>query len=118
MSVEVLIKDLIKTNFAVSTDDGNQVFDIVNKNLSKKESIILDFKGISLMTTAFLNAAIGQLYSNKDFSSEFLNSNLKLQNVPEQDKALFGMVVKRAKEYFANKESFERNTNDSMYGHN
>lgn len=118
MRVEVLIRDLIKTNFAVTTDDGNQVFDIVNQNLSNNESIILDFKGINLMTTAFLNAAIGQLYSNKKYSSEFLNSNLKLQNVPEQDKALFGMVVKRAKEYFANKESFERNTSDSMYGHN
>lgn len=118
MSVEVLIKDLIKTNFAVTTDDGNEVFNIVSQNLTNKESIILDFNGINLMTTAFLNAAIGQLYSNKEFSSDFLNSNLKLKNVPKQDKALFSMVVKRAKEYFANKESFEKNTNDSIYGHN
>jgi len=116
MQMQILIKDVINTNFAVTTEDGNTIFELLDINLSKNNLIFLDFEGINLMTTAFLNSAIGQLYSNDKYSSIFLNSNLKLVNVQEQDKPLFALVVKRAKEYFANKQGFEKNSNDSIYG--
>jgi hypothetical protein len=115
-NMQILIKDVIKTNFAVTTEDGNSIFELIDLNLSKSKIVFLDFEGISLMTTAFLNSAIGQLYSNDTYSSDFLNSNLKLKNVQEQDKPLFALVVKRAKEYFANKQGFEKNSNDTIYG--
>jgi hypothetical protein len=116
MQTQILIKDVINTNFAVTTEDGNTIFELLDSNLSKNNAVSLDFQGINLMTTAFLNSAIGQLYSIDKYSSAFLNSNLKLVNVQEQDKPLFALVVKRAKEYFANKQGFEKNTNDSIYG--
>ena len=116
MQTQILIKDVINTNFAVTTEDGNTIFELLVFNLSKENTVSLDFDGINLMTTAFLNSAIGQLYSIDKYSSDFLNNNLKLVNVQEQDKPLFALVVKRAKEYFANKQGFEKNTNDSIYG--
>jgi hypothetical protein len=116
--MQILIKDIINTSFAVTTEDGNTIFELLDDNFSKNKMVILDFQGITLMTTAFLNSAIGQLYSNDKYSSIFLNTNLKLINVQEQDRPLFALVVKRAKEYFANKLGFEKNTNDSIYGNN
>jgi len=116
MLMQVLIKDKISKRFAVSTEDGDKIYHIIIGNFLKKEKVTLDFEGITLMTTAFLNAAIGQLYSNNQYSSEFLNNYLSLINVEEQDAHLFRLVVKRAKEYFANKDGFEKNSNDSIYG--
>lgn len=112
----LIIKDIIKSELAVSTEDGEKVFKKINSYLQKNEKVELDFAGISFMITAFLNSAIGSLYSNKAYTSEFLNENLKLENVEKEDLKLFKEVVKRAKEYFANREGFEKNSNDAIYG--
>lgn len=112
----LIIKDIIGTDLAVSTENGNRVFEIVDAHLQKKEKIELDFAGITIMITAFLNAAIGSLYSKKEYTGEFLNEYLKLENVEKDDQKLFKDVIQRAKEYFANKDSFEKNSNDAIYG--
>jgi transcriptional regulator len=112
----LIIKDIIKSELAVSTEKGNEVFELVDYYLQRKEKIELDFAGITIMITAFLNAAIGRLYSKKEYTTEFLNEYLKLENVEKDDQVLFKDVIKRAKEYFADKENFERNSNDSIYG--
>ncbi|MBY0486130.1 MAG: STAS-like domain-containing protein [Flavobacteriaceae bacterium] len=112
----LVIKDIINSELAVSTENGNKVFEIVDSYLQKKEKVELDFSGITIMITAFLNAAIGSLYSKKEYTGEFLNEYLKLENVEKDDRILFKDVIQRAKEYFANKDSFEKNSNDAFYG--
>ncbi|MFC4635131.1 STAS-like domain-containing protein [Dokdonia ponticola] len=99
----IIVFDIIHGNFAVTTDDGNSIFAIVDNYLEKKEKVTLDFKGISIVTTAFLNAAIGQLYHK--FSSEDISPYLILSNVDDEDLILFKKVTNRAKQYFAHKES-------------
>jgi len=116
--MNILIKDIIHSNFAVSTDDGDKINRVLNDRFIKKESIILNFKGITLLTTSFLNAAIGKLYSNEKYTSDFLNTHITMINVESEDKHLFSMVIKRAKEYFTNKDEFEKNSQDSIYGNN
>ena len=112
----LVIKDIIKSELAVSTEKGNEVFEIIDSFLQRREKIELDFAGINIMITAFLNAAIGRLYSKKEYTAEFLNEYLKLENVEKDDRALFKDVIQRAKEYFADKENFEKNSNDAIYG--
>lgn len=73
---------------------------------------MLNFEGITVMITAFLNAAIGKLYEH--FDSETLNERLKLENVAPNDRILFKMVVQRAKEYFANREIFEETVANTL----
>ena len=41
---------------------------------------------------------------------------LKNENVEKEDRSLFKDVIQRAKEYFANKEDFEKNSNNAIYG--
>lgn len=112
----LLIKDIINSELAVSTENGEKVFEVVDFYLQKKEKVELDFSGITIMITAFLNAAIGKLYGKKEYTPEFLNEYLKLENVEKEDRSLFKDVIQRAKEYFANKEDFERNSNNAIYG--
>lgn len=108
------IKEIINMDFAVTTDDGDSVFKILDHHFENGDKIILDFSEIHILTTAFLNAAIGQLYSK--YTSEVISAHLKLENVSDSDKMLFKTVTQRAKEYFANKEEFEKNTGDAIYG--
>lgn len=110
----LIVKDIISIDTAVSTDNGDAVYRKIVKVLNDGHEVILDFKGISMMTTAFLNATIGQLYSS--YTSEQLNKSLKLLNVADDDKILFKKVIDRAKQYFANKIDFENSANNVIYG--
>ena len=112
----LIVKDIIDSELAITTDDGNLVYENIHTAFDNKNVVELDFKGINIMITAFLNSAIGQLYSSDKYSGNFLNEKLKLENVQDHDKPLFALVVKRAKEYFANKKDFEKNSEDSIYG--
>lgn len=111
----LIVKNIIDSDIAVATDAGDKVFNEIVFHLSKKQPITLDFNDITILTTAFLNAAIGQLYSNESFSSEFLNDYLKVINVQSEDKPLFSMVIRSAKEYFKNKKGFEDSANNAFY---
>jgi hypothetical protein len=91
---------------AVSSEDGDRIFSKLNKALQTQTPITLDFKNITLITSAFLNAAIGQLYHT--YTSDQLNAHLKLENLSPEDLATMRKVVARAKEYFEDRESAER----------
>ena len=108
------VRTIIDSSFAVATDDGQIIYDLLDENLSKKIKVLLDFSEIHILTTAFLNAAIGQLYSK--FETPQIQPYLRLINVADEDKILFKKVTDRAKEYFAEKEKSERNSNKAIYG--
>ena len=111
----VKVLDIINRDTAVSTDDGQKVFEAVSSHLFQDRKTEIDFNGIQFMTTAFLNAAIGQLYST--FTGDQLKNQLSLTNVAKEDLVLFKKVVDRAKEYFAAKEDFDNSADNAIYGH-
>ncbi|MDQ1160113.1 hypothetical protein QE422_000481 [Chryseobacterium sp. SORGH_AS 447] len=108
-TMHISVKDIIDSELAVSADDGNKVFENINTAFQNNLIVELDFKGITIMITAFLNSAIGRLYEN--YKGDFLNNNLKLTNVAPEDRILFRKVVQRAKEYFLDKKGFEDSAN-------
>ncbi len=110
----IKVIEIINRNSAVSSDDGENVYTNIIEAFKEGYIVELDFFNISLMTTAFLNTAIGQLYSI--YSSEKLNTSLKLKNVAQEDRILFKKVVDRAKQYLANKKGFEDSANNAIYG--
>lgn len=114
MKNELTVRDIIQSENAISTDLGDKLYEAITPLLRKKQIVILDFEGIPIMTTAFLNAAIGQLFSMKDITSEFLNKHLKLKNVQEEDRYLFKLVITRAKEYFKDKDGFDETARNNF----
>ncbi|OFX59212.1 MAG: hypothetical protein A2046_12820 [Bacteroidetes bacterium GWA2_30_7] len=101
----IRIFDEVNGDSAISVDDGDLIFKKIDNALSQSLSVELDFQNINLIITAFLNAAIGQLYSK--YNSEQLNEKLKLKNIKPEDVHLFKKVIERAKEYFENPKGFE-----------
>ncbi|MCJ7448784.1 MAG: STAS-like domain-containing protein [Bacteroidales bacterium] len=111
---QLKIRDIINRETAVSSDDGEIVYNLIVNCIKNNCIAELDFSEITILTTAFLNSAIGQLYNT--YSSDQLNNALKLKNVADEDRILFKKVIERAKEYFANKKGFEDSANKAIYG--
>ncbi len=103
MNNKIGVQNIIEGNFAVTTVDGNNIFELINDSIEKQQKVVLDFSGVSIVTTAFLNAAIGQLYHK--FNSDDIIPYLSLSNVEEEDLILFKKVIIRAKQYFSQKKS-------------
>ncbi|MBI5416426.1 STAS-like domain-containing protein [Candidatus Poribacteria bacterium] len=100
--ITINIFEQIGSTAAVSSEDGEILFNRIVKAFENTANVIIDFNSIKLITPTFFNTAIGQLYSKYD--SSFLKSHLKVNNMAIEDKELLIKVVERAKEYFKNKE--------------
>lgn len=111
--IKINIFEQIGSNAAVSSEDGEMLYGRIMKGLAEKEVIIiLDFTNIELITSTFLNAAIGQLYNKYD--SPFLRERLKVENMAGEDLELLKKVVERAKEYFKDKARMEASIKEAL----
>lgn len=108
----IRVFDEIGSESAISVSDGDALFHKIDKAITQGVEVVLDFQNINFIITAFLNAAIGQLYSK--YTSEQLQVKLKLKNVKSEDVGLFKLVIERAKEYFSNPDDFEKTTKESI----
>jgi hypothetical protein len=112
--MDLKVVDFIGSDTAIAPSRGNLMHDFIKENVSKQEVVNLDFTGMDLMTTAFLNAAIGKLYS--EFSSEILSKYLKIKYISQSDAVLLKKVVETAKSYFASPDDFEKHINSKLNG--
>lgn len=63
---------------------------------------------ITSLTSAFLNAAIGQLYV--EFTEDQIRANLTVKDIEQDDLALLKRVVETAKAFFKNPEFHKKAT--------
>lgn len=89
------IVDIINSEFAVSPEDGELIFNLLEESIKKGTNVSLDFCGVDLTTTAFLNTAIGSLY--RDFDKDTLNKFITMKNISNSDLILVKKVIERAK---------------------
>ena len=111
---KINIYEIIGGDAAVSSDDGQTIFDRIEKAFKADQFVSLDFKNIDLIVSTFLNACIGQLYSF--YSPEFIRGHLKVENLSDDDLMILSKVIARAKQYFAHKKEFEASANKALYG--
>ncbi len=96
------VAKIIDKDLAIMDTDGQKVFDNISEALKNNEIVVLDFSGISLIISAFMNAAIGQLY--RDYDSNFLNNKLKIEGLSPDDLTLLKRVNERAKIFYSEKK--------------
>lgn len=84
---------------AVSADDGKLICEKIKVAINNGKDIILDFLNIEFLTSAFLNPAVGQLFSFFDVDKV---ESIKLENISESDRDLYRQVLERAKEFHTN----------------
>ena len=94
---EILIKNYINGNVAISYDDGKKCLNEILKCLKSNEPLILNFDGVEYVITTFLNPIIGDLIieNGKDVmkSISIVNAN---ENILDKIKLVKdGALLKR-----------------------
>ncbi len=91
--------DLVGSPFCVAIDDGQMVHGEITRVLDAGEVAIVSFAGVQRLTTAFLNAAIGQLYN--EYEESLVRDRLKVVDLEKSEVHLLKKVVDNAKAFFA-----------------
>lgn len=111
-SLLISVFEVVGSPLCVASDDGQKVFNRLSIALEKKKSVTLSFRNISALTSAFLNAAVGQLYGQ--FDEEHIRNLLKVVDMESDDVELLKRVVDSAKLYFQDPQKFEQAIKDEL----
>lgn len=98
--------EVVGGSLCVASSDGQKVYNRIAAALEANRCVTLSFHNVATLTSAFLNAAIGQLYGA--FSEEQIRSQLKVEDVEQDDLALLKQVVDTAKLYFKEPRRFKQ----------
>lgn len=105
-NITINIVNTIGDVYGVEAEDGQKVFELIMKALADKKKVILSFQNIEMLTTAFLNNAVGQLYRNH--TEGFIKENLKVSDISESGKVALKRVVNTAKLFYKDPEALKR----------
>ena len=104
--IRISIFEVVGSSLCVASGDGQKVYERLSAALEKNRGVILSFHNVTTLTSAFLNAAIGQLYGT--FSEEQIRAQLKVEDMEQDDLALLKRVVDNAKLYFKDPKRFDK----------
>ncbi|NCU31811.1 MAG: DUF4325 domain-containing protein [Candidatus Moranbacteria bacterium] len=105
-NITIKIVNTIGDVYGVEAEDGQIVFELIAKAFEDKKKVTLSFQNIEMLTTAFLNTAVGQLY--KDLQEDYIRENLRVADISESGKVALKRVVDTAKLYYKDPEALKR----------
>lgn len=106
-SIKLKIFDIVGSPIWVSTEDGQKVFDKITTAFKADRSIELSFAHKDILITAFLNAAIGQLYSG-DYKESYLKERITYSDISNEDHVMLNRAIENAKRYFAKPQAYDK----------
>lgn len=115
-SITLLINDFITLNKGVTPDEGEPIFNKLMECFASGKSVVLDFTGVEMMTTAFLNVAIGNLY--KTYSSEQIKELLELKGLTAMGARQIKKVTDTAKLFYGDEDKFNQEIDEVINGSN
>src|SRR5699024_8879030 len=92
---------------------GEELFRRIVELLNDKKTVTLDFNGITNVTTAFLNRAIGNLYN--EFDSETLKRKVHYEGLDELDRHLLERVITHALLTEEQKSNLNKSIEEAMF---
>lgn len=108
--------EIVGSPLCVASDDGQKVYQRIAAALKEGHTVTVSFQNVTSLTSAFLNSAIGQLYSS--FSEGEIRARLKVKDMDPADLALLKRVVDTAKEYFKDPERLRKAEQAALRGPN
>ena len=110
----ISLLEIVGSPLCVASEDGQKVHDRISGAMREGKMVVVSFLNVTSLTSAFLNAAIGQLYS--EFSADEIREKLKVHDIQPDDRGLLKRVVETAKEYFKDPERFKTAKRIAMGG--
>lgn len=111
-TINISIFNIVGSGLCVDAQDGDSVFKVISRALQQNQSVVISFKNVDMLTTAFLNTAIGQLY--RDFSEEHIRNFLDVADITDSDLASLRRVVEGAKIYYSDPSWLEESVKNIM----
>ena len=110
--IKINIYAIVGDSFCIAAEDGEKVFKQLKKAIIKEKKIDISFLNVEILTSAFLNTAIGKLYG--EFNENDIKAKLSVSDIIDEDKLLLKRVVDTAKAYYKNPSQFEESINKIM----
>jgi hypothetical protein len=98
----VKVRDVVGEN-AITREAGMRVYKRIWPALRASRNVELDFDGVKVYASPFLNSAIGLLY--KDVSGEDLSKHLLIRNMSAAGRGTLTVVIESARRYYASPEA-------------
>lgn len=114
-AMQISLVEVVGSPFCVSVEDGNIVNAQIASAFDKNIFVKVSFSGVTRLTTAFLNAAIGQLYN--EYSDEKIREYINVIGASQEDLRLVQKVVENAKLFFSDREKYKAAIKD-VFGEN
>jgi hypothetical protein len=83
----------------LNPEDGAELCARIREELTAGRDVVLDFAGVRIVASAFLNAAIGQLYA--DVPEQVIKEHLTVPNLSDIGKFALKRVVDNSKRYYS-----------------
>lgn len=100
------IKNEIKKNDAISAEDGKLIFEKIKSFIDLQQKVTVDFEGIDLVLSTFLNPAIGQLYYL--YEKNIIDTFFQYINLVDVDIQTLDRVIQNALNQKENKPSINK----------
>ena len=111
-TITLRIYEIVGSSLCVASQDGQKVFEHIQQALKDGKKVRLSFHNVESLTSAFLNAAVGQLYGF--FALDVLKESLSVQDIDKDDLALLKRVIETAKQYFKDPAVIEAVRREAM----
>lgn len=103
-NIIVKVNDYVSCNKGVTPDEGQPIYDRLMGIFNDGNRAVLDFSGVEIATTAFLNVFIGNLY--RTYTSDDLKGMLELENVSSSTAFRIKKVTDNAKSFYRDEEKY------------
>jgi len=100
--VVINVYAIVGDSFCVAADDGEKVFEHIRQAITQGKKAVISFLNVEMLTSAFLNTAVGKLYG--EFDEATLKNTLSVKDISNEDKVLLKRVIDTAKSYYKDPE--------------
>lgn len=101
-----------KTSACITPADGQKLYKAIELALENSDVVTVSFLGVKFLISAYLNTALGQLYSGH--TAETLNRRLKITDATNEQLSLIREVLTNAKTYYADPERMDSLRREAM----
>ena len=110
--IKINVFNIVGYSDCTLPEDGDKIYNILEKALSEDKKVVISFKNVDKLTSAFLNNAIGKLYGK--FDEDKIKESLSLEDISSSGKILLKRVVSTAKLYFKNPDKMRESIKEIL----
>lgn len=111
-TLKITLNDYISYRKGVTPDEGEPIFNIISEAFAQGKKVIIDFTDVDMLTTAFLNVVIGNLY--KTYNSEQLKELLYFEGLTDSIAKQIKRVTDTAKLFYKDENKFNDAVNQVL----